>query len=97
MDFSDELIEELLDAVRVKGTERSKAEIEALAQACVLDMRIAGAYRQAEDDALYKQALKLYTKAHYGYDKDTERFTFAYEKLRDAMALSGDYPEGGGA
>lgn len=30
-------------------------------------------------------------KANFGYDENTERFQTAFEKLRDSMALSGDY------
>ena len=40
---------------------------------------------------LCKQALKLYCKGHYGYDKDQTTFRAAYAALRDSMALSGDY------
>ena len=43
------------------------------------------------NDALYYQAMVLYCKANFGYDENTERFQTAFEKLRDSMALSGDY------
>ena len=74
------LIEELKRIVRVQG----------LVEACKKEMELAGIYGD-ETDPLYRQAVRLYCKSHYGYDEDTERFQAAFGSLRDAMALSGNY------
>lgn len=83
------LIEELKRIVRVRSAD-AEFELEGLAASCKKEMEIAGIYGD-EADPLYRQALRLYCKAHYGYDEDAERFQEAFESLRDAMALSGDY------
>ena len=87
--ISNELLEKLARSVRVMS-ESAKEEIKELAEACVLDLEIAGVY-VIDEDPLCEQAMKLYCKAHYGYDEDSERFGAGYSALKDAMALSGDY------
>lgn len=76
-------------------SQASEEEVADLVDACKGDLKIAGVYVTDENDPLCKQALKLYCKANYGYDKDSERFRAAYEALRDSMALSGDYAKAG--
>ena len=85
--MDEETVEKLKKRVRTKDGE----EIEALAMACSKEMEIAGVYGTPENDELYFQAVVLYCKANFGYDEDTERFRLAFERLRDSMALSGDY------
>lgn len=94
MAIDEELIEQLAKAIRVKS-EASEEEITDLVEACKKDLEIAGVYVTNENDPLCKQALKLYCKAHYGYDKDSEKFAAAYAALKDSMALSGDYKKVG--
>lgn len=94
MDISKGMVEKLKKAVRVKSDIASE-EIEDLAEACVRDLEIAGVHCYSEDDQLYMQALKLYCKSNYGYDKDSEKFRAAYTALKDSMALSGDYQKEG--
>lgn len=96
MAITDELLEQLTKAVRVKSS-LAEDEIADLAEACKKDLEIAGVYVTDEKDPLCRQAIKLYCKAHYGYDKDNEKFGSAYAALKDSMALSGDYPKDGEA
>lgn len=84
------LIAKLMAAVRVK-TEASKEELEDLMYACIADLRIAGVYVSDPEDPLCLQAIKLYVKAHYGYDDHTDKFEACYSALKDAMALCGEY------
>lgn len=93
MAINEELIEQLMKAVRVKS-DIAEDEINDLVDACKRELEIAGVYVTREDDPLFRQAVKLYCKAHYGYDKDTEKFRTSYADLRDSMALSGDYKKG---
>lgn len=83
------LIEELKRFVRARSAD-AELELQGLVEACKKEMEIAGIYGD-ETDPLYRQAIRLYCKSHYGYDEDTERFQAAFCSLRDAMALSGDY------
>lgn len=88
--MSSTILSDVKAAIRVKA-DSANDEIEDLIAACKKDLEIAGVYVQDESESLVKQAVKLYCKAHYGYDDKTEKFQMAYESLRDAMALSGDY------
>lgn len=90
------IVKELMQAVRVKS-ETASDEIRDLIESCKKDLEIAGVYVTDETEPLCKQAIKLYCKANYGYDKDSEKFRAAYAALRDSMALSGDYTEEGDA
>lgn len=88
---SYELLYNLKRAVRAKSSEADE-EIEELVESCRTELKLAGVYGD-ESDPLYLQAVRLYCKAHYGYDEDTDRFLSAFQSLRDSMALSGDYKE----
>lgn len=83
----------MLNAVRVKDTEVSRAEVEDLIQAACIDIQRQGVKVLDIDEALTKHAIKLYVKANYGYDNE-ERYRTAYEALSAAMSLSGDYEAG---
>ena len=90
MEITDDLIKRLANAVRVKSAS-AHDEIKDLVLACEVDLKIAGVYVTDYSESLTYQAIKLYCKAHYGYDKDSEKFALAYSTLKDSMALSGDY------
>lgn len=82
------VIEKLMQRVRVG--ESAADELEDLVKTCIRELEISGVYGSV-DDPTYFQAIVLYCKANYGYDEKTERFQKAFEKLKDAMKLSGDY------
>lgn len=90
---NDELIEELKRIIRTKSSD-AELELTGLVEACRKELEFAGIYG-TEIDPTYRQAIRLYCKAHYGYDADTQGFRDAYKSLRDAMALSGDYQKEG--
>lgn len=85
----------MISAVRVSQTFTSEEEITLLINAAANDLKRRGVDVINLEDPLTKQAVRLYCKGHYGYDKDSERFQRAYEALADGMSLSGDYDEGG--
>lgn len=93
MAINEKLIQDLMWTVRTKS-DKAIDEIKDLVNACKKDLEIAGVYISDDEEPLFKQALKLYCKTHYGYDSDTEKFQSAYNALKDAMALSGDYKKG---
>ncbi len=82
-------IEEIKQRVRVTS-ENADMEVEGLIKTCIKELEMSGVYGDMEDST-YFQVIVLYCKANYGYDEKTERFQTAFEKLRDAMKLSGDY------
>jgi hypothetical protein len=60
-------------------------------EACKLDLSNSGVRKLDTSDALIKQAVKLYCKAQFGYDGGSDEFSKAYEHLKAALSLSGDY------
>ncbi len=81
MSVSAAYISEMCRAVRVSETETSTKEITELIEAAAADLSRQGVDTIDLDDPLTKQAVKLYCKAHYGYDNNTERFDAAYVSL----------------
>lgn len=61
--------------------------------ACVLDLENAGVATPDLADPLIQQAVKLYLKAHAGYEENAEKFNEAYEHLKKALAISSKYRE----
>ncbi|UZT82142.1 head-tail connector protein [Caproicibacterium sp. BJN0003] len=59
--------------------------------ACIIDLQNSGVNRIDTEDFLIQQAIKLYCKSQFGYDKDAEKFSQAYEHLKASLSLSGDY------
>ena len=66
-------------------------EVQGLINACLLDLSRRGVRNANEDDALIQQAVKLYSKANFGYSTDQERYRAAYDALANSLALCGDY------
>lgn len=65
-------------------------------EACMLDLKRVGVHvpdQTTSYDALLVKAIKLYCRAEYNYNGEAERYKKAYEKLRDALSLCGDYNE----
>ena len=92
--ITSEYLTEIARAVRVNQTTTSEQELTGLILACVADLQRQGVKQIDLDDALTKQAVKLYCKGHYGYD-DGGKFLQCYEALSAAMALDvTDYGNG---
>jgi hypothetical protein len=69
-------------------------EITPLIEACRLDLQRVGVTKEhaESDNALIRQAIRLYCKANFGYIEQirADKFAAAYDKLRDAISLMGD-------
>ena len=69
-------------------------ELEQTIDACKLDLQNSGVKNLDSSDPLIQQAVKLYCKAQFGYDDSADsagKFAEAYEHLKTALSLSGDY------
>ncbi len=95
MNIPEGYIDSLMAKIRVKST-TAREELTALVGSAVRDLDIAGVYVTNLEEPLCERAITLYCKANYGYDSDSEKFRAAYAALRDAMSLSGDYPNKAG-
>ena len=66
-------------------------ELEQTIDACKLDLQNSGVKNLDSSDLLIQQAVKLYCKSQFGYDDSAWKFAEAYEHLKAALPLSGDY------
>lgn len=84
------ILSNVKQALRVKNIAYDD-EIIGLISACKIDLNIAGIQVVEENEPLTSQAIILYCKANFGYDDNADKFSRAYESLKTAMALSGNY------
>lgn len=85
-----ELTELVRLRLRIKSKDFDDGEIKPLIMAAQADLKRVGV-SIGEDDPLFRQAIVLYCKAHFGYSEDSEKFKAAYEGIRDSLALSVSY------
>lgn len=86
----EQLCEEVKLWLRITGG-AADMEIEQTIQSALLDLKVAGVVKADPSDALIKQAVKLYCKAQFGYDAESAKYETAYEHLKTALALCGEY------
>lgn len=67
------------------------ADIQGLIDACLRDLNISGVDTNAANDPLIARAVIFYCKAYFRNDDKSERYQKAYENLKTALSLSGDY------
>ena len=77
--------------LRISSDVFDNAEIEPLIDAALAELRRRGVINQPAEDPLIFRAVVFYCKAHFGFDKDGTRYEAAFDKLADALALSGEY------
>lgn len=87
-EISAELINSAKGWLRIGSRDE---EIRQVMEACLMDLLIGGVAKVDPEDPLIQQALKLYLKSQFGYDSNAETFARAYEHLKAALALCGDY------
>ena len=84
------LIDDVKLVLRIKTTAYDTEITDLIAMAKV-DLSVGGVEVVTDTEPLTKQAIKLYCKAHFGYDDNSEKFAEAYESLKISMALCDDY------
>ena len=89
------LIDDVKVSLRIKSTVLDSSEIQPIIEACKADLKLSGVNKIEESDPLVQRAAVLYAKANFGYGEDSEKFMRAYEALKKALTLSGDYNGGG--
>jgi len=89
-EITSELISSARSWLRI-ATQSRDEEIEQVLEACSIDLSMAGVKHIDFEDAGIQQAMKLYLKSQFGYDSKAEQFANAYEHLKKALALCGDY------
>lgn len=88
--ISENLMTEIRIWLRMKTTAYDD-EVKAAVEACATDLYLAGVNIVDTEDALTKQAIKLYVKAFFGNMDMSDKFQKSYEHLKAAMSLSGEY------
>ena len=76
--------------LRISTTSQDE-EISQVVDACLIDLSMGGVAVVSESDPVIQQAVQLYLKAQFGYDAKAQQFDMAYEHLKAALALCGDY------
>lgn len=72
------------------STSAFDTELDILIDACREELRLAGV-ESSDSSPLFVQANIFYCKAYFRNDDRSERYQKAFEKVRDAMSLSGEY------
>lgn len=94
-------LDKVKDALRIKA-DIFNDEVQGLIDACKADLRLVGVNIPTEntsaeengdsaDDPLILRAIILYAKANFGFHDDNERYRQAYDYLKCALSLAGDY------
>lgn len=84
------ILDDVKKSLHITNT-ANDADISDAIEACKIDLTLGGALIVDEDDALTKQAIKLYVRGYFNYQGEGERWQKAYSALKDSMALCGDY------
>lgn len=95
----DELIKKIKDSMRIRHSALDE-DIKSNITAAAADMYRVGVQPYAnagksklKKDPLIRKAAELYCKAQADYMGKGTQFEASYERLRDALSLSGDYDE----
>lgn len=83
------MLETIKKAVRIAHNKLDN-EIQNDINTCQLELNLAGVYF-VKTDLLMQKACELYVKWQIDFMGKGAQFETAYNKLKDAMALSGDY------
>lgn len=92
----EELLEQIKKSMRIGHTALDDTLLSDI-EAGALELKRAGVQALEEDgktlrdEALVYKALELYCKAQEDFEGKGPMYEAAYEKLRDSMALCGDY------
>ena len=66
-------------------------DISGLIEACKTDLNLCGVEKIDETDGLTQRAIIFYCNAFFRNNDSSERYRKAYEALKVAMSLAGDY------
>jgi len=93
----EKLVKQIKDSMRIKHTASDNA-IQNDIEAAILDLIRVGVQpcsdvelKSLKEDALINKAIELYCKGEADFQGKGEKYTAAYEKLRDSLSLSGEY------
>lgn len=87
----------MLDKVKLAMSIKTTAydgDIQELIDACKTDLSLAGVNRIDDNDSLTVRAVIFYAKSYFrANEQSADRYAKAYENLKIAMSLSGEYTE----
>jgi len=89
-EFSGCLLGKIKDALRITNSFMDSELIDII-DACKKDLELSGVSNITETDPLIIRAVVIYAKAHFSFSADNARFQQAYDALKTALCLSGDY------
>ena len=91
------MLDKVKMALRIK-TSAFDEELEGIIAAAETDLRLIGIKTTNDEentmtDPLIQRAIILYAKANFGFFEESEKYQKAYDNLRCALSLAGDYIE----
>ncbi len=92
---NDKLLQKIKLSLRIRNSTKFDEDIKDHIESAKLDLNLAGVYFE-EYDLLIIQAIKYYCRANFALDnKDSLKFTLAYESLKDKLSLCKEYQKNG--
>lgn len=76
--------------LRIKHA-RLDTDVQTNIDACKTDLGLAGVCVIDDEDPLVQKAVMLYCRWQFNFENAAERYQKAYEALKIALALAGDY------
>ena len=90
------ILDKIKTSLRMKKSNNFDEDLMDHIESAKLDLKMTGVINIKLDDPLIIQALKYYCRANFALDnKESEKFRFAYENLRDKLALIAEYQTNG--
>lgn len=83
------LVEKVKRDLRISHSKLDE-DIQDNIEACKLDMERVG-INPLKSDLLMEKAIKLYCRWQYNFENQADRYMNAYQSLRNALSLCGDY------
>lgn len=91
MDYT-EILAKIKVSLRMKKSTNFDEDLTDHVNAAILDLKMTGVKNIKSNDPLIIQAIKYYCRSNFALDnKDSEKFRYSYENLRDKLALTGEY------
>lgn len=82
-------VEDIRKSLRISH-DKLNDDISRTMNACLLDMERVG-IQKTKQDALTDRAIILFCRSEFDFQGKGQQYQQSYEKLRDALSLSGDY------
>lgn len=89
----NELFNTVKNALRVSSSsDKIDTEVKDIIEECLEELKRIGVVVNTSDPMI-KKAIKAYAKAHYGYEKDSEKYLKVYESCKVDLLIVREFGE----